>query len=81
MSNLNGREVTLIRLNKITHVVGVGQLGPAIDKNSAAKNGLGSLTMFKVEDGVHLVGKNWEAFIPNGNIISALLAPETKAKG
>lgn len=75
MSSLNGREVKLARLHSIMHIPGVGQLGPAIDSNSASKNGLGSIKLVKVEDGLQLIGVNWEAFVPNGNIISMQFVP------
>lgn len=76
MLSLNGREVTLARIQTVTHIKGIGQMGPALDRDSASKSGLGSMRMYKVEDGLYLKGGNWEAFIPNGNIISMQFAPE-----
>jgi hypothetical protein len=76
VSNLNGRKVKVARVHAIVHVPGVGQLGPAIDENSAKF--LGGLSLFKEEDGMLVKGKTFELFIPNGNIISMLLEPEAK---
>jgi hypothetical protein len=74
MLSLNGREVTNVRLHSVIYIPGVGQMGTTLDANSSQKNGLGSMTMLKFEDGVLLKGKNFEAFVPNGNIICMTLS-------
>lgn len=73
MLSLNGREVINVRLHSVIYVPGVGQMGTTLDTNSAGKNGLGSMSMFKFEDGVLIKGKTFEAFVPNGNIVCMTL--------
>lgn len=69
MEDLNGRELANVRLHAVIYVPSVGQMGTTLDKDSDKKNGLGTVKLFKVQGGVQLVGKNWEAYIPDGNII------------
>lgn len=74
MDNVVGRELTNVRLHSVIYVPGVGQMGTTLDSNSANKNGLGSLKLFKTSDGVYLQGKTFEAFVPNGNIVCMTFA-------
>lgn len=76
MNKLNGREVKTARVQTLVYIPGVGQLGPALDANSLGKKGKGSLKLFKVEEGLHLVASNFEAFVPNGNISCLEFMPE-----
>lgn len=76
MQNLNGRELTNVRLHSVIYVPTVGQMGTTLDANSDKKTGIGALKLFKFEDGVMLKGTTWEAFVPNGNIICMTLAPK-----
>lgn len=76
MSNLNGRKVSLIRLQSTTHANGIGNLGPTVDENSAKV--LGAATLTATSEGVLFATKNVEVLFPWNNIISATLAP-TKA--
>lgn len=78
MSNLNGREVKMARVQTIIYIPDVGQMGPTLDANSASKRGLGSMKLFKVDGGLHLVGSNWEGYVPDGNITCIQFVPESK---
>lgn len=74
MSSLNGRQVTNVRCHSVTYVPTVGQLNITLSESDLEKGGY---TMTKEPDGVLLKGRkgNWEAFVPNGNIISMTFAP------
>ena len=76
--DLNGRKCKIVRIHSTVHFNGVGQLGPAIDINSAKL--LGSMALTKVEGGVHLKSATLEGFIPDGNIISVEFLPEEAKK-
>lgn len=71
-----GRKCKLVRLNKSTHVEGVGNVGPQIDKNLATKGR--ELTLTVVEGGVHFQLGAEEAYLPNENITSCTLYPREK---
>lgn len=66
MSKLNGRKVKMFKVQTIIHIPEVGQLNQTITPNASGK--LGELQLTKEEDGVHVKGKTFEAFVPNGNI-------------
>lgn len=73
MSSLNGRKVVVIRLHTSVHIVDVGQLGPAMSGTDLAKKGIEAT---KIEGGVNLKGRTFEAFIPDGNISLIQFASE-----
>lgn len=77
------RKVIHARLHTIIHLPTVGQMGPAIDADSAKVKGAMEIT--KESDGILIKGKSprgdsFEAFVPNGNIVCLQLAPETSEK-
>lgn len=76
MLSLNGRDVLLVRLHVPTHVAGIGNVGPAVDKNSGKI--LGSAVITRVDGGVLFQARGVEAFFPDSNIVSMQLAPESK---
>jgi hypothetical protein len=83
MSELNGRNVSQIRVHQPTHIEHGGNFGPVINATELKNQNGVSLEMTKVEDGVYLKGKNkenhdWEGFIPNGNIVSISLTLTVK---
>lgn len=71
MTNLTGRSVTMVRIAEVTHVQGLGQVGPTIDKDSAKV--LNGLRLTRTDGGVYIEGKDHkgspiEFEIPIGNI-------------
>jgi hypothetical protein len=71
MLNLIGRSVNMVRLAEVTHVFGLGQIGPAIDAN--ASGAMGVLSLVRSDGGVYVEGKSKDGKplcfeIPIGNI-------------
>jgi hypothetical protein len=61
----------MVRLAEVTHVFGLGQIGPAIDAN--ASGAMGVLSLIRSDGGVYVEGKSKDGKplcfeIPIGNI-------------
>lgn len=59
----------MFRVHQVIHFPGIGQMGPEINESSDKVAGIGALKLYKQTDGVLMVSKTWQGFIPNGNII------------
>lgn len=74
MANLIGRKVSILKMHALAHVPNAGQFDTTIDV-AKTKEAFGQITITIVDEGGVLVesSKGWSLFIPNGNIVSALL--------
>lgn len=87
MPQLNGRKVKLIRCVDVTHITGLGNVGPTIDNDSAKKKGKGALQMVYLDNGSVLCSApGIQDFIIGGTYIKSYeldaeeKSKETKAK-
>ena len=76
MSNVSGRKIALVRMHTTTHVQGIGNLGPILDKNSK-----GNLQMTMSEVGILVKGRLLpnplvEFIVPYATVQSIELVPE-----
>ena len=77
MLSANGRRLKSIRCYEVTHVPGLGSMGPVIDQDSAKSKGLGSLEMTYVDNGnVHCKVGRLEFVMGSASVKTYDLLPE-----
>ena len=79
MSNLNGRKVTSARLHAATHITGLGNIGPVIDRNNKSVNS-GAATLSYQDGGILVTNTKTgaQAVIPTGNVQSIELEAQAE---
>jgi hypothetical protein len=77
MSNLNGRDVSMVRMHTGTHATGFGNIPSNV--SNTPKNGQ-PIKLTVVEEGVLFQCGNIETVLYKSNIISIELTPLTKER-
>lgn len=57
MSKLNGRKIAVARLHSSTHVTGVGNVGPVIEKSKLPLFNKGVISLEYLDGGIFITGK------------------------
>lgn len=81
MSKLNGRKISVARLHTATHITGVGNVGPVIEKGKLPALNRGDITLEYSDGSILIRGKKiQDAVLPAANIVSLELEPEKNSK-